>query len=524
MLAIFALVAALSLACGPAVAATPPVPADGQPPSGAPAPGLARFYDQHLSWGSCAPFATTPADKQAYTAPRLQCAYLEVPENYANPGGATVRIGLLRVPASDPAHRIGSLVMNPGGPGASGMSTAASFAAQVAATDLGRRFDFVGFDPRSVASSQPAVLCETPAEQDAERAADLSADTSPSGVAKLEAQEKTDNAECVARTGTGTGLLANIGTRDVARDLDVMRAALGDQKLTFLGYSYGTRLGTAYAEAFPHNVRAMILDGAIDPAQNPIDRNVDQVAGFQKAFDAFAAFCTRRSDCALGTDPARAVAAYQALTRPLLDHPAPTADGRTLTYDDATIGTITALYQPAGWQTLNTGLAELARGRGDTLMKLADAYDNRSPDGSYGNDTAAFTAISCVDDPPVTDRATARALDARDRAAAPFEDSGRPPSDALGQCAFWPVPPTTQPHVPNVSGLPPVVVISTTGDPATPYRSGVNLAKDLGARLLTVQGTQHTAFLQGITCVDSAGVAYLTSLTLPAKGMVCAAS
>ncbi|HZS21068.1 MAG TPA: alpha/beta hydrolase [Pseudonocardiaceae bacterium] len=433
-----------------------------------------------------------------------------------------MKVGLLRRPASDPARRIGSLVINPGGPGASGMSAAASLANEVAASDVGQRFDLVGFDPRGVGSSDPRVECLTPAERDAERLMNLNVDTSPTGVARTESHEKAENAKCVDRTGID--VLAHIGTREVARDMDVMRSALGDEKLTYLGYSYGTRIGTSYAEVFPGSVRAMVLDGAVDPAQDPIAQLIDQGRGFQRAFDTFAAWCATRRDCALGQDTSQAVHHFQSRVRPLISEPASVSDGRKLSYTDATIGTVQALYLPALWEPLNRGLRELAQGQGDILIRLADIYYGRQPDGSYSTTMDVFQAVLCVDNPPIKDRNLARDVDAQYRAAAPFLDTGRPPSAALDNCAFWPVPPTGGPHHPQVPGLAPVLVISTTQDPATPYQAGVNLARALNGRLLTYEGTQHTAFLQGNRCVDQVGISYLTNLQLPAEGTRCKAA
>ena len=511
-----AAVASLTLACGGATGN-----AAQRAPAGVVPAGLERFYGQELSWGSCAAFATSQRDQEAYSEPGLQCTHLEVPLDYTKPNDKVIKVGLLRRPASDPQQRIGSLVMNPGGPGGSGMSAAAGKAGDIANTELGRRFDFVGFDPRGVGASEPKVQCRTAEERDAERLMNLNVDTSPAGVERTENQFKAINAGCVSRTGID--VLAHIGTREVARDLDVMRSALGDAKLTYLGYSYGTRIGTSYAETFPGNVRAMILDGALDPAQDQVSQLLDQGRGFQQAFDAFAAWCAGLPDCALGQDKTQAVAKFQAMVRPLIENPVSVSDGRKLSYTDATIGTVQALYVPQLWTPLNRGLQGLSQGSGDILMRLSDLYNGRSPDGTYSTQMDAFQAVLCVDNPPVKDPNVARDIDAQYRKLAPFLDTGQPPSPALDGCAFWPVPATSEPHHPQANGLPTVMVISTTHDPATPYQAGVNLAQDLKARLLTFDGTQHTAFLQGIGCVDNAGISYLTDLDLPQEGTRCAA-
>lgn len=482
--------------------------------------GLERFYAQPLTWADCAPYATSEDAKSLFGRGDLQCARLTVPMDYANPNGDTITLGVLRHKAS--GARIGSLVINPGGPGASGMTAAASLAQQAGSSDLGKRFDMVGFDPRGVGASQPEVHCLTDAERDRERAEDLDTDGSPAGVAKQEADSKDFAQKCVQRTQHGTAMLANVGTRDVAKDMDVLRSALGEQKLTYLGYSYGTRIGYTYAEEFPANVRAMILDGALDPNQEATQSLVAQGAGFGLAFNQFAAWCAARQDCALGPNAAGATQAFQNLVRPLLTNPVTLGDGRKLTFDDATLGAVQALYSQQLWETLNTGLNQLKSGNGGVLMALADQYDERDPNGHYTNTQDAFTAVHCVDDPHITDKTQILNAENQYDKAAPFLDDGRPNGAALDSCAFWPVPNTSEPHEPKVGGLPPVLVISTTNDPATPYDAGVNLAKGLGGALLTFEGTQHTVFLQGVPCVDQVGTDYLVNGTLPAPGKRCA--
>jgi pimeloyl-ACP methyl ester carboxylesterase len=491
-------------------------------PTGTVPAGLERFYGQPLTWGDCAGFARSDDDKSTLKDRAARCARLTVPLDYAKPTGTTITLGVLRMPAADQGHRIGSLVINPGGPGASGLATAVRLAAQAARSDLGKLFDLVGFDPRGIGSSEPAIRCLTDQERDAERADDDELDSSPAGVARVEAEQRDYTTKCVQRTGDGVDMLANMGSRDVARDMDVLRSALGDQKLTYLGYSYGTRLGTTYAEEFPNNVRALVLDGAIDPDQNVVDELVAQGAGFQKAFDGFVTWCAKRQDCALGQDPRQAQDNYLALVRPLGDRALDLGDGRELSYSDATTAVLQALYAQELWETLNTGLVELKRQRGTTLMLLADAYFERDPDGRYSTTQDAFTAVRCVDDPRVTDKNLILEAQQRYKQVAPFLDDGRPASSALDACAFWPVPNTSEPHLPHVPGLPPTLVVSTTGDPATPYQAGVNLAKALGGALVTYEATQHTAFLQGHKCVDDAGVDYLVGLKTPAPGLRCA--
>lgn len=515
------LVAAVAVgsACGsPAAAPEPPVPPSSAPPTaGAVPPGLERFYAQELSWGPCGPYAASEDDRVTFSDPRYDCARLEVPLDYAAPGGRTAQLGVLRLRAS--GERIGALVVNPGGPGVSGMRAVPPFFAPGAAGDgpLTQRFDVIGLDPRGVGASTPAIDCLTDAEWEVERA-DLDVDPSPAGVAATEEENRRYAQRCAERMGPE--VLANVGTRDAARDLDVLRAALDEPKLTYLGYSYGSRLGSTYAEEFPLNVRALVLDGALDPSQTTAERIVAQAQGFQQAFDAFAADCAQRSTCPLGTDPAGAVAAFQGLSRPLIDRPLAVGD-RTLSYPDAITGVTQALYLAEAWPLLEQGLVGLANGDGTLLLLLADLYLDRRGDGSYSNETEAFDAIGCVDEDRITDPAVVADTAARELAAAPYRDPGRGAVAARDKCAFWPVPPTSTPRPPQVSGLPPTVVVSTTGDPATPYQAGVNLAAALGATLLRVEGDTHGVVLTGTACIDDAVTAYLVDLSVPAEGTAC---
>jgi hypothetical protein len=274
---------------------------------------------------------------------------------------------------------------------------------------------------------------------------------------------------------------------------------------------------------FPSNVRALVLDGAIDPAQDATARAVAKSAGFQQAFQTYAADCARQPDCPLGSDPDRATAVFQTLTRPLLEHPAPVPeDDRGLSYRDALTAVGGSLYNPRSWPKLTKGLAALRDGDGTLLLAKADDREGRAPDGTYNNSKDAQLIVNCIDRDRITDRAAAAELDRQTQQAAPFRDPGRGASGALDTCAFLPVPPTSRPHPPVADGLPPILVISTTGDPATPYQAGVELAQALHAGLLTVEGTQHTATAHGNTCVDDVVSDYLVNRTLPPPHTRCA--
>ncbi len=462
-----------------------------------------------ITWGPC--------DAAEGDLPRgAQCGELAVPVDYSQPDRDLATLALIRFPAT--GEKIGSLVINPGGPGESGVDAAVSLL-DVIPKEVRRRFDLVGFDPRGVGFSSPAISCNSDADDDAFRA-DPQVDYSPEGVERIETTEKQFVARCVDKVGIE--FLANVGTVNVARDLDRLRAALGDERLTYLGYSYGTLIGSAYAEAYPDKVRAMILDGAVDPNTDPIQSDIDQAAAFQQAFDDYATDCAKDEDCPLGADPAKAVAVYHDLVDPLVTTPAKTKDPRGLGYSDAVTGTIMAMYAPQLWKHLTDGLRELQKGRGDTLLDLADSYWDRDEQGRYTNANDALIAINCVDTPPNTDRAKAADEDRRMREVAPFLSYGEFTGNApLDTCAFWPVPPTSGPHTISAPGLPPVLVVSTTDDPATPYQAGVDLAKELGGALLTFKGTQHTVVFEGDDCVDKFATDYLVDLTLPPDGARC---
>ncbi|MGV0160210.1 alpha/beta hydrolase [Mycobacterium colombiense] len=498
---------------GPCVLAPPaavgtPEPGAGQTPG--PNPPSAAVPQ---GWGNCAQFVDDTSD-----IPTAQCATVSVPIDYNNPGGGQAKLAVIRIPAS--GQRIGSLLVNPGGPGGSAVDMVAAMASNLADSPVRRNFDLVGFDPRGVGHSTPALRCRTDAEFDAYRREPM-VDYSPGGVAHIEQLYRQLAQQCVSRMGTA--FLANTGTASVARDMDVVRQALGDDQINYLGYSYGTELGTAYLEKYSNHVRAMVLDGAIDPTVGPIDENVNQMAGFQTAFNDYATDCARSAGCPLGTDPTQFVNRYHALVNPLATKPGRTADPRGLSYADATTGTINALYTPAHWKYLTSGLLGLARGTdaGDLLL-LADDYDGRDKNGHYANDQDAFNAIRCVDAPNPTDPASWVSADQRIRQAAPFlsygQFTGNAPRDL---CALWPVPATSAPHAAPPMAAGKVVVVSTTHDPATPYQAGVNLARQLGGPLITYDGTQHTAVFNGHQCVDNAVVRYLVAGTPPPAAYQC---
>lgn len=464
-------------------------------------------------WSSCSQFFSGVSP-----IPSAQCGTVAVPVDYAKPEGAQAQLAVLKVPAS--GSKIGVLVVNPGGPGASAVDTVASMGAALADTDILRRFDLVGIDPRGVGHSTPALRCRTDAEFDAYRAEPM-VDYSPAGVTHIEDVQRQFAARCLDRMGAE--FLANVGTATAARDMDVVRAALGEEQINYLGFSYGTQLGAVYAARYPERIRAMVLDGAVDPSLDPITESLNQMAGFQKAFGNYAAYCAELPGCPLGSDPTQFVARFHQLVNPLAARPAPTSDPRGLGYQDAITGTVSSLYSPRYWTYLTSGLLGLERGTdpGD-LLKLADDYQQRDVLGHYQNRQDAFTAIRCVDAVYPTEPAVWADADRRTREVAPFlsygDFTGFAPRDV---CAMWPVPPTPVVGAVASPGTGKVVVVSTTGDPATPYEAGVNLARQLDASLISFTGTQHTVVFNGDACVDTAIVEFLINSTSPPADLRC---
>lgn len=486
------------------------------PPQEASTSGLDRFYGQELSWGACEDYAITTIERAVFAgAETAECGRLEVPLDYQTPDGRTAKLAVMRVPARGEA--IGSLVINPGGPGGSGLFGAAATASSLPESRLTERFDIVGFDPRGVGASVPAIDCYTDAE--AERG-DVWLSTQGTTVQWTE-QDTKQVADRCAEGSDGADVLASVGTRDAARDIDVLRAVLGDEQLTFLGQSYGTRLGAVYAEQFPRNVRAMLLDGAIDPHQSTFERRVDAYAGFQRSFDEMAAFCAAQADCPLGDDPARAVEAFQRIMQPLFGSAVPALDS-TLDFDEAVGGVISGLYAKEAWPRIIAGIAQVQQGRGDELLQIGYDFALSGPDIGWTNMPEANYAINCMDEDRLTEpqgnKLRRAILD-----AAPFMDPGVALTGARDGCEHWSAEPTLGfPYATDIDGLAPTLVVSITGDPTTPHSGGINLARTLGSALLTVEGEGHTVVTGGTnTCVDDIAADYLIDLTLPPAGATC---
>lgn len=498
------------------------------PPGGVPADdprnqevvALDQFEDQELDWGSCADFAITALDEEYFPlVPEAECSRLTVPLDYADPNGDTASVAVVRIPAR--GESMGPLLFNPGGPGGAGLIGTIGASTLMTESAITERFDLVGFDPRGVGATEPAVDCGL-SDGSAEAAALLS----KMGTAFSPLTED-DTKALVARCAEGSGgldALANTGTRTTAKDMDILRAALGEKQLSFLGQSYGTRLGAVYAEEFPENVRAMILDGAFDPNLGSKERLLASYVGFQTAFESMAAFCATQADCPLGTDPNAATAALQDLLQPLGENPVPAGDAE-LDFASALGGVMGGLYAPELWPLVIAGLQEVEEGRGDQLMQLANGIGGVTDEGVSSNQVDASIAINCVDETLL--RADDLA-DLRDDtyAQAPMMDPGTTSEDELrDRCADFPV--TGQldiPYAQDIEGLPPTLVVSLTGDATTPHTNAIALAETLGSTLLTVDGEGHTVIAKGVSaCADAIAAAYLIDLELPEEAPTCAA-
>ncbi|MFI6485559.1 alpha/beta hydrolase [Nonomuraea sp. NPDC050663] len=440
----------------------------------------------------------------------MECSTLAVPLDHARPQGEQLELAITRLPAG--GDRIGSLVVNPGGPGVSGLDYARA-ARSIVSEPILERFDIVGFDPRGVGRSSP-VHCLDDAGLDAFLALDATPDTTDEQNALVTAS-RDFAAACQTRSAR---LLPHIGTVDVARDLDLLRDALGDPRLTYLGKSYGTLLGATYAELFPTKVRALVLDGALDPALPRLTLNTEQALAFDTAFRSYLRYCLADSGCPFSsrTVPGAAQELADLLRR---TDTAPLRAARPVTEALATLGALTPLYDRSGWPILTAALRQARTGDGTLLLQQSDHLVGRLADGTYSNQTAANLAINCIDAPYPRDPQT-------------YADAARTASrlsPAFGSyltwsslpCAFWPAtPPRTRPL--RGEGAAPILVIGTTRDPATPYSWAEALAGQLESGvLLGFDSDGHTAYFNGSGCVDEVVDRYLVAGVVPGEGVVC---
>ena len=480
----------------PDVTVTPQAPPTGQE-------ALEQFYSQSLDWSDCS---------------GAECATMTVPIDYENPSGATIDIALLRVPAGRSSQRVGSLVVNPGGPGGSGVeyARAADF---IVGPDVRAAYDVVGFDPRGVGRSAP-IDCVTDAGLDDF----LGSDPTPDDTAEEEAFA-AGSADFARSCGSTAGpLLPFVSTRDAARDMDVLRALLGEEKLTYLGKSYGTYLGATYADLFPEQVGRFVLDGVVAPDLTSDEINLGQARGFERATTEWAAYCVAEGDCPLGTSREEVMDNLRAFLDDVDADPlGRTGDGAVpeLTEGWASLGIAAAMYDQGSWRILVDAMGQALDGDGTGLMQLADQYADRNPGGGYaGNIMEVIYAVNCLDKPESDSVEEHRRL--ADEAEEEAPTWGRYLMWSSMPCGYWPVPPTGEPQEISATGADPIVVIGTTRDPATPYEWAVQLRDQLDdAALISFDGDGHTAYTRSNACVDDAVDAYYLEGTVPEDGLTC---
>ncbi|NUP22498.1 MAG: alpha/beta fold hydrolase [Streptomyces sp.] len=467
---------------------------------------LAPYYGQRLTWRSCG-------------APGFQCATMRAPLDYAKPEAGSIRLAVARKKATEPRERLGSLLVNPGGPGGSAVGYLQQYAGMGYPVGVRARYDMVAVDPRGVAHSEP-VKCLGGRAMDKYTQTDFTPD---------DAKETDELVVAYKRFAEGCGadapgVLRHLSTAEAARDMDILRAALGDERLTYVGASYGTFLGATYAGLFPNRVGRLVLDGAMDPSLPARRMNLDQTAGFETAFRAFARDCVRQRDCPLGTKAAEVGKNLNAFFKKLDAKPIPTGDtdGRALGESLATTGVIAAMYDEGAWAQLRDALsAAMKENDGAGLLALSDSYYERDGDGRYTNLMFANAAVNCLDLPAAfaTPDDVRKALPAFEKASPVF---GEGLAWATLNCAYWPVAPTGEPRRIEAKGAAPIVVVGTTRDPATPYRWAKALSRQLSsARLLTYEGDGHTAYGRGSACIDRTINAYLLRGTPPTRDKRC---
>ncbi|MEU3946420.1 alpha/beta hydrolase [Streptomyces sp. NPDC029526] len=457
-----------------------------------------------LDWGACKASGDEPAPGKEW-----QCATLKVPLDWSEPDGGTIGLALIRARATGD-DRLGSLLFNFGGPGGSGVSMLPSYAG--AAAKLRERYDLVSWDPRGVAASQ-GVRCRS--DQDIQ-AAEAKVDTTPDTTAE-ERTFLTDAADFGQGCEKSAGkLLSHVSTTDTARDLDRIRQALGDEKLNYLGISYGTQLGGVYAHLFPQKVGRLTLDAVVDPTADAVGHAKNQTLGFQRALGNYLK--------STGKDPEQGSREIADLLERLDAEPLPTTSGnRKLTESLALTGIVLPLYTKEGWPTLTLALEAARKGDGTALLALADGYNERDPSGRYGTMTHSQRVIQCLDSKQRPSASEVKALLPEFEEISPVFGP-RLGWDVAAWCHEWPVP--GQSDTPEVSapGADPILVIGNTGDPATPYEGARRMADELGKDvgvLLTWKGEGHGAYGSGSACVDSAVDTFFLEGKTPEDGKVC---
>ncbi len=444
----------------------------------------------------------------------FECGTVSVPLDYKHPDGDKIKLALLRKPATEPGSRIGSLLVNPGGPGGSGITFLQQDVASF--SNVNKYFDVIGFDPRGVGQSSP-VRCLDGPQEDVFNAIDPVWDDPAEKQTGIDADKSYVQA-CQTRNAK---ILPFLDTASAARDMDVIRAALGDSKLTYLGLSYGTLLGQMYAHLFPTHVRAMSLDAVVDPNRSAAELDYTQLTGFENNLQAFLTDCRARRAAASPCKFAATGDPGQKLTDLMnrLDTAPIRVGTRELTRAIALNGVLTALYDQSFWTYLDTGLVQAENGNGAVLLALSDVYYQRNPDGTYSNSQDANNAINCLDHPVNPDIAFYDSLGQKYAAASPLFGPAFQYDWLI--CAYWPVKPTRQPGPLDAPGATPILLVGGTNDSATPYAWAQAVHQQIAnSVLLTRNGNGHTSY-DVSTCAHAAEDAYLIHLTMPADGTAC---
>lgn len=482
---------------------------------------LAGLAAQQLEWAPCPPPSPAEGGGQAPSplpgGTPWECSFMDAPLDYAKPDGETIELALIRARARDQDKRIGSMIYNFGGPGGSGITALPSFAPDY--EKLRTRYDLVSFDPRGVGRSED-VNCLSDEELDAYYALDFTPDDAAEERTLSDAQKRYA-AGCEKESGT---MLPRVGTENAARDMDLMRQVLGDDKLHYFGISYGTELGGVYAHMFPKNVGRALFDAVVDPNAGTEAGALGQAKGFQLALDNFAKDCVARGDeCTL---PGSTVAEIEQFIVDLLAEldkkPIAGIGDRKLTETQATNGIAQTLYSKEFWQYLEQGLDDADGGEGGLLLTFSDSMNGRDPNGSYSNIQAANAAINCVDfkERYTLGQAKERLPEFR-KTSAVF---GNYMGWALSSCSQWPVPGTWEHPDVSAPGSAPILVLGTTGDPATPYEGTRAMVEALGDGVgveLTYEGEGHGAYNAGNACVQALVDNYFLDGKVPASGTVC---
>ena len=463
---------------------------------------LRTFYTQDVRWESC--------------EGSFSCATIEVPLDYTDPGRESIEIAAIRADTSGEAQ--GTILVNPGGPGGSGFNIVKDSLDYITSDRLREDYDVVGFDPRGVSRSS-AVECYTDAEQDEARQETYPAEASPDELLDLMTADAAEFADvCAERTGE---LLGFVDTESAARDMDILRALVSDEKLNFLGFSYGTQLGATYAELFPERVGRLVLDGAIDPSLSNANITLGQARGFEKALRAYVADCQQGTECPYTGTVDDGIRQIQDLFTAVEREPMTAEDGRLVPISTFVQGFILPLYDNGNWPTLTQAVSDALDGDPSAMLYLADLAAQRGPDGTYaGNSTAAFLAVNCLDYPMTSDPLQMRADEKELVAASPT--FGRFLAFGGATCAPWKYPPVLGPAPVQAAGADPIVVIGTTGDPATPYEWSTALADQLESGVhVTWEGEGHTAYGRSNDCILDLVDDFFIDGTVPEDGVRC---